>query len=96
MAIIKACMSLNFGIISPLTTVLAALERLKKKKKHNLVSTPVPSFLNGSSSFLQVRSTTIKSRTSLKFGPIRPWTEELAALERLKIFPYTYNWEKPC
>ena len=47
----------------------------------------------GSSSFLQVKSTTIKSRTSLKFGPIRPWTAELAALERLKIFSQTYNGE---
>ena len=45
------------------------------------------------SSFLQVKSTTIKSRTSLKFGPIQPWTAELAALERLKIFSQTYNGE---
>ena len=27
----------------------------------------------------------------LKFGQIRPVTEELAALERLKKFQYTYN-----
>ena len=42
------------------------------------------SFLNGSSSFLQVRRTAIKSRMSSKFGTIRPWSAELAALERLK------------
>ena len=29
----------------------------------------------------------------LKFGTIRPRTAELAALERLKKFPYTYNGE---
>ena len=28
---------------------------------------------------------------SLKFGTIRPHTAELAALELLKKFPYTYN-----
>ena len=48
-------MSLNFGGISPLTAELAALERLKKTYK--LVSTLVPSFLFGSSSFLHVGST---------------------------------------
>ena len=36
--------------------------------------------------YLQVTRTCIKSRTS--FGPL---TKELAALERLKNFPYTYN-----
>ena len=30
---------------------------------------------------------------SSKFGEIRPWTAELAALERLKKIPYTYNGE---
>ena len=51
---IKAWMSLNFVGISPLTAELhvAALERLKKTYK--LVSTLAPSFLFGSSSFLQV------------------------------------------
>ena len=36
----------------------------------NLVSTLVPSFLIGSSSFLQVRRTTIISRTNSNFGQI--------------------------
>ena len=48
---IKAWMSWNFGGISPLTAELAALECLKKTYK--LVSTLAPSFLFGSSSFLQ-------------------------------------------
>ena len=33
----------------------------------------------------------MRSRMSLKFGKIRPWTAELAALERLKKSPLTYN-----
>ena len=41
--------------------------------------------------FLQVTRTTIKSRMSSKFDQIRPWSVELAALERLKkSFTYTY------
>ena len=60
---------------------------------YNLVSTLAPSFLIGSSSYLQVTSTSIISRTSSNFGQIRPKTAELAALERLKKFPYTYNGE---
>ena len=51
---------------------------------YNIVSTLMPSFLIGSSSFLQVKRTTIISRTSLNFGQIRPRTVELAALECLK------------
>ena len=43
-----------------------------------------PSFLNGSSSFLQVTRPTIKSWIRLNFGKIPPLTSELAALERLK------------
>ena len=53
----------------------------------NLVSTLAPSFLIGSSSYLQVRRTTITSQTRLNFGQIRPRTAELAALEHLKKFP---------
>ena len=59
----------------------------------NLVSTLAPSFLIGSSSYLQVTRTTIKSRTSSNFSQIRPRTAELAALERLKKLPSTYNGE---
>ena len=53
----------------------------------NLVSTLAPSFLIRTSTYLQVRRTTIISRTSSNFGQIRPRTAELAALERLKKFP---------
>ena len=60
---------------------------------YNLVSTLAPSFLIGSSSYLQVSRTSIISRTSLNFIQIRPRTAELAALERLKKFPLTYNGE---
>ena len=35
--------------------------------------------------------TCIKSQSSLNFGQIGPLTTELAALELLKNFPYTYN-----
>ena len=50
-----------------------------------------PSFLIGSSKYLQVMRTTIISRTSSKLGQIRPRTAELAALESLGKSPYTYN-----
>ena len=50
----------------------------------NLVSTLAPSFLIGSSSFLQVTRTTIKAWMSLNIGRIPPLTSELAALEHLK------------
>ena len=57
-SIIKAWMGLNFGKIPSLTSKLAALERLKKK--NDVVTTLAPSFLIGSSSFLQATRTTIK------------------------------------
>ena len=53
----------------------------------NVVSTLAPSFLIGSSSYLQVTRTSIIYRTSSKFGQIGPRTAELAALERLKKSP---------
>ena len=75
-------MSLNFGGISPLTGELAAFERLKKTYK--LVSTLAPSFLFGSSSYLQVTRETIESQMSLKFDQFQAWNVELAALDQLK------------
>ena len=60
---------------------------------YNLVSSVAPSFLIGSSSFLQVWRTAIISRMSTNFGLIRPGTAELAALERLKKFPWTCKGE---
>ena len=44
----------------------------------------VLSFLDGSSSFLQVTRLTIKAQMSLNFGKIPSLTLELAAIERLK------------
>ena len=69
----KAWMSLNFSRIPLPSSELPAFERLKKTI-YNRVSTLAPSFLIGSSSFLQVRRTTIISQTSWKFGTIRPHT----------------------
>ena len=51
---------------------------------YNVVTTLAPSFLIGSSSYLQVTRTSIRSRTTSKFGQIEPRTAELAALERLE------------
>ena len=52
---IKAWMSLNFSKIPLLTSELAALEG-QKKLINNVVTTLAPSFLIGSSSFLQATS----------------------------------------
>ena len=48
------------------------------------MTTLVQSFLDRSSSFLQVTSPTIKAQMSLNLGKIPSLTLELAALERLK------------
>ena len=48
------------------------------------MTTLVPSFLDGSSSFLQVTRPTIKAWMGLNFGKIPSLTSELAALERPK------------
>ena len=53
----------------------------------NVVSTLAPSFLFGSSSYLQVTRASITSGTSSKFGYIGPRTAELATLERLEKSP---------
>ena len=83
----KAWMSLNFRKIPPQIT------ESSEKSMYNVVNTLAPLFLIESSSFMQVRRTTIIFRTSSKFGMIRPHTAELAALECLKKFPYSYNGE---
>ena len=48
------------------------------------MTTVVPSFLDGSSSFLQITRPTIKAWMGLNFGKIPSLTSELAALERQK------------
>ena len=58
-----------------------------EKLMYNAVNTPGPLFLFGSSSFLQVRRTTIKSRPSSKLDLIGLRTAELAAFERLEKSP---------
>ena len=68
----------------PTTDYGVACSCVSEKSMYDVVNTLVPSSLIGSSSFLQVTRTTIKSRMSLKFGQIKPWTAECAALDQLK------------
>ena len=77
---IKDWMSLNSSKIPSLTLELAALEQ----SMNNVVTALVPSFLIGSSPFLQASRKPIISRMGSKFGRIRPGTYELPALEQLK------------
>ena len=72
---------------------LVSMATDRVKISENIVSTLAPSFLIGSSSYLQVTRTSITSRTSLKFGQIGRRTAELDALERMKKIPKTYNGE---
>ena len=58
---------------------------------NNVVTTLAPSFLIGSSSFLQATRKPIISRMGSKLGKIRPGTYELATLECLEKSPQTYN-----
>ena len=80
--------SSKFGQIGQRTKELAALERLEKSHKtcngRNLVNTVATSFLNRSSSFLQVTRTCMEAWMSSNFGQIPPPTPELSALARLK------------
>ena len=48
------------------------------------MTTLVPSFLDGSSSFLQVTRPTMRAWMSLNFGKNPSLTSELAALEHVK------------
>ena len=60
------------------------------------MATLAPLFFSGSSSFLQVKRTTIICRLGSNFSKIRPLTLELAALECLKVVatlaPSIFNW----
>ena len=58
---------------------------------NNVVTTLAPSFLIGSSSFLQAARKPLISRMGLKFSRVRPGTYELPALEHLGKSLYTYN-----
>ena len=81
-------MSLKFSQIRPGTYELPALERLKKSpytyNGRNVVTTLVPSFLDGSSSFLHTIRTTMKAWMSLNFLKIPSPVLELAPLGHLK------------
>ena len=68
----------NFRVICPCVS---------EKLMFNVVSTLAPSFLIGSSSYLQVMRKSITSRTSSKFGQIGPRTAQLAALGHLEKSP---------
>ena len=54
---------------------------------NSVVTTLAPSFLIGSSSFLQATRTPIKSRMGSKLGRIPSGAYELPAIERLKKSP---------
>ena len=66
--------------------------------EENGVSTGSRLLLIRSFLYLQITRTCIKSRRRLNFGQIGLLTMELAALEHLKNFPYTYNGKivSPC
>ena len=81
-------MGLKFRTIIPGTAELAAPELLEKLPQtyngRNIVTTLVPSFLDGSSTFLQVTRLAIKAWMSWNFILISLPATEYAALERLK------------
>ena len=88
---IKAYMSLNFGQIPPLTTELAALERLKNRC-HHVISVDIdPIFfkLAGNKDMHNIMN-------EFEFRPDGPPTTELAALERLRNTPIDLQWRKWC
>ena len=58
-----------------------------EKLLYNVVTNLAPSFLIGSSSYLQVTWTSITPWTNSKLGQIGPRTAELAALEPLEKSP---------
>ena len=66
------------------TLISMATYNSHRVRMGNLVSTLARSFAIGSSSFLQVRRTTITSQMNSKYGPIRPRTAEFAARDRLE------------
>ena len=79
---ITSRMSSNFSQIQPLTAELSALDC--EKSIFSVVATIAPSFLFGSSLFLEVPRTSLTSRMNSSFDQIRPLTTELSALECLK------------
>ena len=78
----KVWMSSIFSQIPTPTPVICCCA--SEKLLYNVVTTLAPSFLIGSSSYLQVKRTSITYWMSLKFGQIGLRTGELAALEHLE------------
>ena len=97
---IKSRKRSNFDLIRPLTTELAALERLKKFPIdlwwENGVYLLAQSFLIESSSKLLVTRTGIKVWSSSNLGRIRPLILKLLALEWRKFhtFELEYLWSQ--
>ena len=84
---IRAWMSLKFGQIQPLVSIVT--DRVMMGKT---VSPPFSRlFFVRSFSYLQVMMICMRARTSSNFGLLGPLTEELAALESLKKSPSAYN-----
>ena len=77
----------GFGLDRIRTLVSMATDSSHIYNKENVVKTLAPSFLIGSSSYLQVTRTFITSRTCSKFGQIGSRTAELAALGHLEKSP---------
>ena len=81
-------MGSKLGRIWSGTYELAALERLEKSpwtyNGRNVVASLVLSFLSGSSSYLQIRWTTIKAWITVNFFKIPSLIKELAVLEHLE------------
>ena len=75
-------MSLIFSQIPPLTTELAAIERLNIDVTTFSRLLLIRFFLN-----LQVMRTYMIAWMSLNFGQIEPLTMELAALDHRKVIP---------
>ena len=63
---------------------MSIIKNLQTYNGRSVVTTLSHSFLNGSSSFLQVTRTSIKVRMSLIFRHTHPPATELAALEHLQ------------
>ena len=72
---------------NPMTDYGVSCPWASEKSMYNVVSTLAPSFLIGSSSFLQVKRTTIKSGVSSGLSLTGPRIAELAAFERLENSP---------
>ena len=88
--IMRAWMSLKFGQIRPLVSMVTDRVMMGKKRCLHFFSAVFYSrlFFICSFSYLQVTMTCMRAGTSSNFSLIGPPTAELAALECLKKSPY--------